>query len=227
MTGARPDFHLEDVIRRLSGEPDPVIVGVDEVGTGAWAGPIVAAAVALDASVQLPLYDELNDSKLLSKKTRERLEPVIRLDALYVGIGVATTREINLAGVGRARELALERAYYQVLAQCAVPLAAVVDGRSLRKLRDVFGKFSLFADRADQKSLSVAAASIVAKVTRDHMMWILDAVNQGYGFREHVGYGTPQHRAALELLGPCEIHRMSVKPVQRIAERSIVTTREE
>ena len=231
----RPNFHLEDAARKNVGEPNIVVVGIDEVGTGAWAGPIVAAAVALDSSIWWPVYNELDDSKRLSKTVRKRLEPEIWRIASFVGIGVVTTNEINIVGVGRAREIALERAYFHVLGQCQTPLVAVVDGRSMRKLRSVFGRDSIFADRADQKSLSVAAASIVAKVTRDNMMRILDAINPGYDFRNHVGYGTAKHRAALQLLGPCEIHRLSVRPVQEClakfvelaASGGIITTRDE
>ncbi len=189
-----------------------LIAGIDEAGRGAWAGPVVAAAVILplDRSDLTKALKGVNDSKQLTARQRERWYPVIRSAALAVGVGGAGPEEIDRAGIVPATRAAMERA----LAMLDVPPdALLIDAVDLRAIVDL-PQHSLV--RGDSISLSIAAASIVAKVCRDRAMLKLDALYPGYEFWKHKGYGTALHLGTLERLGVCGAHRRSYRPIQKL-----------
>ena len=176
---------------------------MDEAGRGPLAGPVVAAAVVLDRR-RFP--QDVNDSKVLSEKTRQRLYSEIMATALAVGVGVVPPQVIDSQNIVRATLQAMSEA---VAALELRPECVVVDGRDLPDLAaPVVGLV-----RGDSRCLSVAAASIVAKVTRDRIMHDLDPVFPGYDFGRNKGYGTRDHIAALARLGPTAIHRFSFQPL--------------
>jgi ribonuclease HII len=179
------------------------IGGVDEVGVGPLAGPLVAAAVVLPRDVSLQGVD---DSKRLPAACRERLAGEIREVALAVGIGVVDVDEVDRLNVFRAAIEAMRRAVHSLSPS---PDQLLVDARSIPDI----GVPQLSLVRGDGRSYSIAAASIIAKVTRDALMCELDALYPQYGFGRHKGYGTRAHLAALERHGPCPIHRRSFAPV--------------
>lgn len=180
-----------------------MLVGIDEVGRGCWAGPLVAGAVMLQAPIS-----GLRDSKKLSKKQRERLDAEIRVQAIAFGIGWVTPQEVDLMGLTKAVQTAMERA----VAQITDPFEKIIIDGSYNFLADD-PRVSVLV-RADDLVPAVSAASIIAKVARDTFM--KDAAKQypGYGFESHVGYGTAAHIQALKTLGVCDIHRKSYRPVQ-------------
>ncbi|RMF25595.1 MAG: ribonuclease HII [Deltaproteobacteria bacterium] len=182
------------------------VAGVDEVGLGPLAGPVVAAAVVFPVD---PAYLEVADSKRLSARRREVLDEQIRATALAVGTGIVGVSELDRMGVRAAGLEAMRRA---VCALDPPPDYLLVDARQVPGV--AMGQ-SAFV-KADSFIYSVAAASIVAKVARDAMMRRLDKTFPGYGFGVHMGYGTRQHLSALEELGPCAIHRRSFAPVKRL-----------
>jgi ribonuclease HII len=187
------------------------VAGLDEAGRGAWAGPVYAAAVILP--LDLPdLSEALNgvaDSKQLSPQRREALLPTIYRVALGVGVGWATASEIDRWGIVAATCRAMERA---ILDLSPAPEALLLDYIRLPEVS--LPQRSL--PKADQVCLSVAAASIVAKVTRDRFMVALNERHPGYAFARHKGYGTTEHRAALARLGPSPVHRVSWAPFQSL-----------
>ena len=174
-----------------------VICGVDEAGRGPLAGPVVAAAVILPEGLEIP---GLNDSKKLSDKRRRELFPLIQEQALAYGIGWASQEEIDEINILQATFLAMNRA---LEAMAITPDLALVDGN-----RDPgFPIPTKTVVKGDSLSANIAAASVLAKVTRDRFMEEMGEKYPGYGFEIHKGYGTRAHYAALETLGPCEIHR--------------------
>ena len=176
-----------------------LVCGVDEAGRGPLAGPVCAAAVILPPNVDIP---GLNDSKKLSDKKRRELYPVIKEKAVAYGIAVADHREIDEINILQATYLAMERA----MAQLAVkPDIALIDGNRAKD----FGLPVQTVVHGDSLSASIAAASVLAKVTRDDMMLEMAETYPGYGFEIHKGYGTKAHYAALSAMGPCPIHRMT------------------
>lgn len=184
------------------------VAGVDEAGRGAWAGPVYAAAVILPADDEtLGVLSAVRDSKTLSALRRERLMVCIEAVALAVGVGRGGREEIDALGIVPATRLAMQRA---LDALAVVPEALVIDALTLPDVdlpQDAF-------PYADARSLSVAAAGIVAKVSRDRwMVEVADVRFPGYGFAQHKGYGTRQHREALDRLGVCEIHRKTFRPI--------------
>lgn len=175
------------------------ICGIDEAGRGPLAGPVCAAAVILPPHCQLP---GLNDSKKLSDKRRRELFPIICDQALAYGIGFATEQEIDEINILQATFLAMERA----LAQLSIrPDLLLIDGNREKD----FGIPAKTVVKGDSLSASIAAASILAKVSRDDFMIHQATRYPQYGFEIHKGYGTRAHYAALEQYGPCPIHRMS------------------
>jgi ribonuclease HII len=199
----------EELVLRDAGHTR--VAGLDEVGRGAWAGPVCAAAVVLplDCSNLPDLLGGVRDSKLLSPAQRERFLPLILDVAEAVGVGWATPAEVDEQGIVPATRQAMARAVGEL------------DGRVDALLVDYLRLPDLdlpqrALPKADVRCLSVAAASIVAKVTRDQLMVALDRDLPGYGFARHKGYGTRQHREALARLGPSPIHRMSWRPIQEI-----------
>ncbi len=184
------------------------MAGLDEAGRGAWAGPVVAAAVILPpepARLRRHLAG-VRDSKALTPAEREALFPEILRVALAVGVGMAGPEEIDAMGIVPATRRAMERA---LEALGVAPEALIVDALSLP-----IPLPQRVLVQADARCLSVAAASIVAKVTRDRWMVEMDRVYPGYGFAGHKGYGTPAHRRALQEHGPSPIHRRSFAPVR-------------
>ena len=184
------------------------IAGMDEAGRGAWAGPVYAAAVVLP--LERPdlsrLLADVRDSKGLSPLQREALYDRIREVALAVGVGWAEVAEIDALGILPATRRAMARA----VGGLALPAdALLIDYVRLPEI----GLPQRSLPRADACCLSVAAASIIAKVERDRRMTELDREYPGYGFARHKGYGTPQHRRALQQLGPCPIHRRTWRPL--------------
>ena len=181
-----------------------VVAGVDEAGRGPWAGPVVAAAVILDRAHVPP---GLNDSKKLTEAARERLFAPIITSARH-GIGMASVVEIDSLNIHWATMLAMQRAV------AALGLAAdhvLVDGNKLPR----WNQSATAIVRGDGKSFSIAAASIIAKVTRDRLMLALDAECPGYGWARNKGYGTADHARGLAALGVTVHHRRSYAPVKQ------------
>lgn len=175
------------------------VAGIDEAGRGPLAGPVVAAAVILPQRFDLP---GLTDSKKISPKKREQLYPLIREQAVSVGVGVADAVEIDQINILQATLLAMKRALSRLkispdhlLIDGITPLPVDIPQQTLKK--------------GDSRSLSVAAASVVAKVLRDRIMLSFDRQHPEYGFLKHKGYGTSQHREAIARFGPSCLHRKS------------------
>jgi ribonuclease HII len=187
-----------------------LVCGIDEVGRGPWAGPVVAAAVVLDrARLPAALAGAIDDSKVLSRAQREALFVQLPTYAL-IGLGQADVDEIERLNIYWATMLAMRRA---VNALEVTPGLALVDGKGAPgampcPVRCIVG--------GDALSLSIAAASVIAKVTRDRLMVQQAESYPGYGFERHVGYGTRQHREALVRLGPTPIHRRSFPSVRQV-----------
>ena len=189
-----------------------ITVGLDEVGRGCWAGPLVAGAVALPAEIDDELRG-LRDSKKLTKKHREVLAVSIQSHALAVGLGWVWPSEIDEHGLTWAVRTAMERAFSDI--QISYD-QIIIDG-NINYLSDNSKATAII--RADNTVPAVSAASIVAKVARDVYMNNLGDAYSGYGFDKHVGYGTPAHIAALKKLGVSDIHRLSYKPIAQILAR--------
>lgn len=198
--------------RALQSQGFRLVAGVDEAGRGAWAGPVYAAAVILPLD-RPDLRDRLNgvaDSKQLSPNRRESLFEVIGGEALSVGVGTASASKVDKFGVLYATRLAMKRA---IDALSLFPEALLLDFVKLPEV--ALPQHSL--PKADQHCLTVAAASIVAKVSRDRWMVELNKRYPGYGFSRHKGYGTAAHRLALASLGPSPVHRMSWAPLRKLS----------
>lgn len=194
------------------------IAGLDEAGRGAWAGPVVAAAVVLPAGrrdLQV-LLRGVNDSKQLTQRQRQALFPLICGTAQAVGVGRASARYIDAAGIVPATHRAMSMALRNLglTLDCLLIDALVLPGVEQPQRAVIHG---------DALVLSIAAASIIAKVSRDRLMLALDKRQPGYGFAAHKGYGTSAHRAALERLGPCTAHRLSFSPLRRLCGQDAET----
>jgi ribonuclease HII len=198
-----PNFaHESRVLARIAG----LVAGVDEAGRGPLAGPVVAAAVIFDRK-RVP--KGLNDSKKLSAAVREELFALVMEKAVAVGVGEACVDEIDLLNIRQATHLAMARA---VRALSPVPAFALVDGNDAPALpcpcETIVG--------GDSRSLSIAAASIIAKVTRDRLMVALHEIHPEYGWASNKGYGTPEHLLALERHGATPHHRRSFAPIHNM-----------
>ncbi len=202
---AFPTLALESVLIQSCGG---LVCGVDEAGRGPWAGPVSAGAVILDPD-DLPAG--INDSKALTHARREALEIEIKARAVAWGVGFASVDEIEEHNILHATGLAMCRA---IEAMAVQPAAALVDGNYRFRLpcdvQTVVG--------GDGLSLSIAAASILAKTARDRLMIALDAQYPGYGFAGHKGYNAPVHQEALRTLGPCPAHRRGWAPIRALLE---------
>ena len=187
-----------------------LIAGIDEVGRGPLAGPVAAAAVVLPPDLRAPWTNQIRDSKQLTPQARVFLAPKIREVALALGVGMSSEKEVDEYGIVHATRLAMSRAVEKLdtpadcllidalaLPEVDIPQESVVNG--------------------DNLCISIAAASIVAKVARDSLMMKMEAHYPGFGFSHNMGYGTPEHLDALEHLGPCGIHRMTFAPVAEAA----------
>ena len=190
---------LWEMERALHREGVALVCGADEAGRGPLAGPVCAAAVILPEGVDLP---GLNDSKKLTEKKREALFPLIEEKAVAYGIALATVEEIEQMNILAAALLAMDRAIRQL---DPAPALALIDGNTVKGIsvpaRSVVG--------GDGKVAAIAAASVLAKVTRDRLMAELAEQYPQYGFEKHKGYGTREHYAALEKYGPSPVHRPS------------------
>ncbi len=182
--------------------------GVDEAGRGPWAGPVVAACVILDKD--LPFLDEINDSKQLTQKKRQKLYELIKSNSVY-GIGMASNKDIDRFGIVKSTQLAIERAIENMPQK---PDFLLIDGRDRFELPIKYKTII----KGDSKVKSIAAASILAKMWRDEFMGLMADMYPGYGFEKHKGYGTKEHIKALEKFGVSPIHRLSFKPVKAIYE---------
>ncbi len=198
-----PDFTLEDALAERTGNP---VCGIDEAGRGPWAGPVVAAAVILDRG-RVPAG--LGDSKKLTAPRREALLAELEACAC-VGVGIASVEEIDSLNILRANDLAMRRA---VEALARSPAAALVDGNRVPPGLPCPAEAAV---KGDARAMSVAAASIVAKVTRDRIMADLARAHPGYGWERNAGYGTRAHRDAIETLGVTPVHRRSFRPIHNI-----------
>lgn len=176
--------------------------GCDEAGRGCLAGPVVAAAVILPERFAHPL---LNDSKQLTESQRELLRPIIEAEALSWGIGVCSPEEIDQMNILQASITAMHRAIDQLVLS---PELLLIDGNRFRPYPGISHECIV---KGDATYRSIAAASILAKTERDRLMLELEEQYPGYGFAEHKGYPTPQHRAALAELGPSPVHRLSFR----------------
>ncbi|SMC93693.1 RNase HII [Fulvimarina manganoxydans] len=201
-----PDFSRE---RALLDGCARHVVGLDEVGRGPLAGPVVAAAVILDPNA---IPDGLDDSKRIKAHERERLCNALFQTAI-VAVAAVSADEIDRLDIRQASLLAMRRAFHSL---SIIPTVALVDGRDIPdglncEARAIIG--------GDGLSVSIAAASIVAKVTRDRMMLRADQLHPGYGFTSHMGYGTKTHLEAIRRLGPSPLHRMSFAPLKSMTAR--------
>ncbi|WP_127115775.1 ribonuclease HII [Shimia sediminis] len=201
MTG--PDYSYEALAHQNGFQR---IAGVDEVGRGPIAGPVTAAAVVLDPA-NIP--EGLNDSKVLSAKKREALYDVI-FDVADVSIAHATVDEIDDINILRASHLAMERA---VAGLSSPPDHLLIDGNMIPRGLTLSSEAIV---KGDSKSVSISAASIVAKICRDRLMWDLAQQFPGYGWETNAGYPSKSHKAALQNLGVTPHHRRSFKPVHNI-----------
>lgn len=203
----QPDLTEE---QRLWSQGYVRIAGLDEVGRGAWAGPVVAAAVILPADhTMAAALAPIRDSKLLTPRQREHCYEIIIKHALAYGIGACPASEIDRLGIVPATRAAMR----QALDQLSPPADyLLIDALSLPQVS--LPQHGII--KGDRHCLSIAAASILAKVTRDRCMIALDEHLPGYGLARHKGYGTAQHRAALYALGPTAQHRHSYAPIRAL-----------
>ena len=194
-----PLTDLWEMERALHREGYAIVCGADEAGRGPLAGPVCAAAVILRSDALLP---GLNDSKKLTEKKREALFPRIKDAAISYGVAFATVEEIEEMNILAAALLAMDRAISQLDPK---PVLALIDGNTTKGIslpaRSVIG--------GDGKCACIAAASVLAKVTRDHLMLDLAEQYPQYGFEKHKGYGTKAHYEAIDKYGPCPAHRPS------------------
>lgn len=197
------------------------ILGIDEVGRGPWAGPLVIGACVLNPrfdekenEIEAETWqDELNDSKKLTAKKREKLAPIIKEKAKATGLGWVSAKELDEIGLAEALKLATRRAVEKIPRETFSEI--IIDGTSnFLKDTDLENLVSVLP-KADAKIKEVSAASIIAKVARDNYMKDIAEQYPGYAFEKHVGYGTAAHKKALQELGPCPEHRHSFKPVQK------------
>ena len=200
-----PDLHLE-IEQWNAGKK--YVAGIDEAGRGAWCGPVAAAAVILPANEQiLNQLQGVRDSKLMSAKQRDLWANKIKEHALCWQVAMADHEEIDQLGIVPATRLAMQRAVEGLHPQAEFLL---IDAVKLPELK--VDQCSLI--KGDQKSLSIAAASVLAKTSRDALLIELSETYPQYGFESHKGYGTKAHRQHMNQFGPCEIHRKSFAPVK-------------
>ena len=201
-----PSFIEEEI---LAAQGYQRIAGIDEVGRGAIAGPVVAAAVILPRQIHAPWFADVRDSKQLTPTRRELLFHHIHEIAISIGIGLVPHYFVDAYGIVKATRLAMKVAVEQLSPPAE---SLLIDYMRLPEVRLPQKGIT----NGDNLCFSIACASIVAKVARDRLMVEFDAIYPGYGLARHKGYGTRQHLASLNSLGPCPIHRQSFKPVREI-----------
>jgi ribonuclease HII len=195
----------DNLNERDIGWPKKLIAGIDEAGRGPWAGPVISAAVILN---EKNIPDGLNDSKKLSEKMRLSLYSSI-YNFHSVGVGISSIEEIDSMNVLQATFLSMNRAVEDLNPQ---PEYILVDGN----LDPGLNFKTKCIIKGDSISISIAAASVIAKVTRDNLMLKLDKEFPNYNWKKNKGYGTSEHRKALELHGPCKYHRKSFSPINKM-----------
>lgn len=201
-----PNFEIE-------GSIDGLICGIDEVGRGPLAGPVVAACVHIPKNIQdKDFICQINDSKKLTKKRRETLSSLIRMNCNW-GIGLANVDEIDDLNILNATFLAMSRAYSEMKLDCSKSL---IDGNRIPKDFPIAAQCII---KGDTVSTSIAAASIIAKVFRDNLMLQLHQEYPSYGWDKNSGYGTAHHLKSLNENGPCNHHRHSFAPVRKAASK--------
>ena len=192
-----------------------LIVGIDEVGRGSWAGPVIAGAALLNHDE--PFHKQLNDSKKLSPKIRFEIFKSLKLNTCF-GIGKSSNIEIDNYGIQRATFKAMERALLDLKTKIGEQKISTVliDGNQDPHFKNTFGIDIKLIIKGDTISPSIAAASIFAKCTRDSYMSEMDVVYNGYGFGTNMGYGTQFHKKKLFVSGPTHIHRMTFSPMKNL-----------
>ena len=208
-----PNFSIEENI--LSENKQKIstlflIAGIDEAGRGAWAGPVVSASVVLDKNKIDPRID---DSKKLSPVLREKLFDFICKNAISYGIGICSEKDIDKINILEATKYSMVKAVKKMPRQ---PNFLLLDAVTLSEEMTKLPQKKII--KGDSLSYSIAAASILAKVTRDNLMKKYDEQYPEYNFAAHKGYGTPTHKKALAHYGPCPIHRFSYKPIQKLID---------
>ena len=213
MTSSRPISGRGTTTRereREHGSPERAVIGIDEVGLAPLAGPVVACAILMPEG---DLIEGVRDSKTLSRRQREQLDPIIRRAAVAWGIGAASAREVERLNPRAASHLAMQRAVRALERRYGRPVEfALVDGAPARELNDLIGAHETVV-KGDASVYSIACASIVAKVLRDRLMRQLDRRYPGYGWTSNAGYPAPAHIAALDRLGVTPHHRRTYAPV--------------
>jgi ribonuclease HII len=199
-----PNLDEED---KLKSQGYELIAGIDEVGRGALAGPVVAGAVILPHPANLPWLGLVRDSKELNSRKRESLFDLINMEAIAVGIGIVPPQVIDSVNILKATRLAMIQAVEKLSKQ---PTFLLIDRITLSQCPIP----QMGITRGDKSCLSIACASIIAKVTRDRIMEELDIMYPGYGFAQHKGYGTGRHLSCLRKLGPSPVHRLYFAPVR-------------
>ena len=208
-----PDFSHEKAC-----QTNGLVFGIDEAGRGPWCGPVVAACVCFpNFKIDPDLAIQINDSKKLSATKREKLFPLIMSSGAYVGIGQASAQEIDALNILQATFLAMHRALENAAQKGYQANFALIDGNRLPKWTIPCQCLI----KGDSLSLSIAAASIVAKVTRDHIMQELAKDYPQYGWEKNAGYGTADHIAALHKHGVTPHHRKTYKPVAELLQKTI------
>jgi ribonuclease HII len=189
-----------------------VVAGLDEAGRGAWAGPVMAGAVVLPARTDLrAVLSGVRDSKLMTAIQRDFWAERIKEESLVWAVGDASHEEIDALGILPATRLAMQRAVKSL-----TPPAQHLLIDALRLPQCTLPQLSMF--KGESQSLSIAAASVLAKTTRDAWMIRMEDIHPGFGFARHKGYGTAQHRSALANLGPCAIHRKTFMPMRELIQ---------
>ena len=196
---------------------DKQVIGVDEVGRGSWAGPVIAGAVLLNHKI--PVDKRLNDSKKLSPKTRKEILRNLK-DKHISGIGEVSNKEIDKLGIlkatFRAMEIALNNLFIKLIKN--EPFIILIDGTIMPDFKKKINCEIKLIKKGDTLSPSIAAASIFAKCARDDFMIKLNENSNGYGFSKNMGYGTKQHREKLLLSGPTQFHRMTFRPMKNLKD---------
>lgn len=201
-----PNLDEED---KLKSQGYELIAGIDEVGRGALAGPVVASAVILPHPASLSWFGLVRDSKELDSRKRESFFELINKEAVAVGIGIVPPQVIDSINILKATRLAMMQAVENLPKQ---PAFLLIDRITLSQCPIAQRGIT----RGDKLCLSIACASIIAKVTRDHIMDEFDQIYAGYGFAQHKGYGTRKHISCLRKLGPSPIHRLYFAPVRNV-----------
>ncbi len=196
---------------QIEAQHEGIVGGVDEVGRGPWAGPVVAGVAVFCGPLPLSLSDTIQDSKKLSKSKRDSIyKNLLNLEHFYYGMGVASVEEIDRLNILRATFLAMERAVQNLPEK---PQVLLIDGKFIPSFE---GIETYPVIKGDSLSLSIAAASILAKVTRDKMMEALAEEYPHYGWERNAGYGTAEHHHALKIHGITPHHRQSFAPIRNL-----------